>query len=229
MTPAPKTSDEFFRWNEEMAAKYNPDAYHQSSNFIVRWIEASRVRRILSFLEAVPGHRVLEVGVGAANILAQVPVQDRSGLDLSPSLLAIAKRRIPEARLYQGNAESFPEELRQQCFDRVFCSEVLEHVQNPERVVSEMAHVLQSGGVVVVSVPNEKFINRVKSLLLKARVFRLLFPHLSTKMDDEWHLHAFDRSLLRKTVESAFIIERLEAVPFAWLPIRLVARLRRKE
>jgi 2-polyprenyl-3-methyl-5-hydroxy-6-metoxy-1,4-benzoquinol methylase len=224
----PKTDAEFFAWNEEMAVKYNPDAYHQSGNVVVRWIEATRVRRILSMLGAFPNHRVLEVGVGAGNILAQIPVAQRSGIDLSPFLLRIARTRLPDAHLYEGDAEQFPAELRTQRFDRVYCSEVLEHVRHPERVVAEMAEVLEPNGIAVISVPNERVINAIKGFMLKLNVFRLLFPKLSTKMDDEWHLHTFDRALLRKTVEQSLVLERIDAVPFSWLPIRLVARLHSK-
>src|SRR3989344_59270 len=200
MNQPQKTKEEFFQWNEEMASKYNPDAYHSSTNAVVRWIERSRVRRILSFLAVQPAHRVLEVGVGAGNILAQIPSLHRAGMDLSPTLLAMARQRLPDARLYEGNAEEFPQELRAQQFDRVYCSEVLEHVQHPERVVREMAAVLAPNGIAVISVPNEKVINRIKGWLLHMRVLHLLFPRISTKMDDEWHLHVFDRALLQKTV-----------------------------
>jgi len=227
--PSPRTDEEFFRWNEDMASKYNPDAYHESSNIVVRWIEQRRVQRIKRFLNAQPDHRVLEVGVGAGNILAQIPSRNRSGLDLSPSLLEMARRRLPDVQLYEGDAEQFPLELRKQTFDRVFCSEVLEHVRHPERVVREMANVLAPRGIVVISVPNEKFINAVKGLLLKFRIFTMLFPGISLKMDDEWHLHSFDRKLLRKTVGDALVIERIDAVPFEWFPIRLVSRLHAHE
>lgn len=225
MQHAPQTDQEFFEWNEAMAEKYNPDAYHESSNAIVRWIERTRVKKIIQFLDATPNTRTLEVGVGAGNILAQIPGGQRAGLDLSPSLLAIARRRLPHAALYEGDAEAFPELVRNQRFDRVFCSEVLEHVRHPERVVAEMRRVIAPNGVVVISVPNEKFINAVKGFLLKLRIFRTLFPNVSIKMDDEWHLHTFDRALLRKTVGDQFVIERIDAVPFSFFPIRLVARL----
>ncbi len=226
---APKTDQEFFAWNEAMAVTYNPDDYHQSANGVVRWIEGARVRRILAFLGVQSEHRVLEVGVGAGNILARIPAHHRAGIDLSPSLLALARTRLPDATLIEGDAERFPEELRQQQFDRVFCSEVLEHVRHPDRVVGEMAHVLAPGGIAVISVPNERFINAVKTILLKTRVFLRLFPGISTKMDDEWHLHTFDRELLRRTVTPFFKMERLDAVPFSWFPIRLVARLHHRD
>lgn len=209
-----------------MAEKYNPDTYHQHINPIVRWVEASRVRCILRFLNTQNEHRTLEVGVGAGNILAQIPTAHRSGLDLSPTLLAQARARLPDAQLIQGDAQQFPESLRQQQFDRVFCSEVLEHVPDPEAVVRQMASVLTKDGIAVISVPNEQVINRIKAILLKLGLLRRLFPGISTNMVDEWHLHLFSRKRLMQAVEGVFVVDRIQAAPFFWLPIRLVAKVR---
>jgi 2-polyprenyl-3-methyl-5-hydroxy-6-metoxy-1,4-benzoquinol methylase len=227
METPPRTDEEFLRWNEEMAIKYNPDAYHESPNLVIRWVERSRVKRILTFLHLRSTDRVLEVGVGAGNILSRVPVEERWGLDLSPTLLAIARRTLPDAHLIQGDAEQFPPELREQIFDRVFCSEVLEHVRHPDRVIREIASVLASDGIAVISVPNERFINKVKTLLLRLQLFSFFFPGLSKKMDDEWHLHTFDRALLQHVVGDALVFDQIHAVPFFWFPIRIVAQLRK--
>jgi len=226
-TPRDMGEQEFKAWNEGMAEKYNPDRYHRGSNAIVRWIERSRVKRILRHLASTIDCRVLEVGVGAGNILVQVPACEAWGLDLSPILLEIAAKRLPSATLVEGNAESFPPRFDGQTFDRVYCSEVLEHVQHPRRVVENMARAMASGGIAVISVPNEKVINRLKAVLQRLRIFRILFPDMSRKMDDEWHLHAFDEALLRETVSGLFEITDIEPVPYRWLPIRLVSRLRK--
>lgn len=221
------TEEEFRIWNERMVQRYNPNDYHENANSIIRWIERQRVKQILKFLRPQSEHCVLEVGVGAGNILAQIPSRERWGLDISPSLLTIARTRLPNAVLVEGNAEAFPEKLHDQQFDRIFCSEVLEHVQHPKHVVSEMAQVLKPHGIAVISVPNENFINRVKSLLQKLGLFTF-FPGISKKMDDEWHLHAFDRPLLEEVVQDSFVVDRIDAVPYRWLPIRYVARLHRR-
>ncbi|MCH8881981.1 MAG: class I SAM-dependent methyltransferase [SAR324 cluster bacterium] len=51
----------------------------------------------------------------------------------------------------QGNAQRLP--FPGECFDRVICSEVLEHVQNPMAAARELARVLRPGGHLAVSVP----------------------------------------------------------------------------
>ena len=51
----------------------------------------------------------------------------------------------------QGNAQNLP--FASGCFDRVICSEVLEHVRDPFRAAKELVRVLKPGGVLAVSVP----------------------------------------------------------------------------
>jgi SAM-dependent methyltransferase len=51
----------------------------------------------------------------------------------------------------RGDAASLP--LRSGSFDRVICSEVLEHVADPKRSVGELVRVLKDDGVIAVSVP----------------------------------------------------------------------------
>jgi 2-polyprenyl-3-methyl-5-hydroxy-6-metoxy-1,4-benzoquinol methylase len=109
---------------------------------------------------------------------------------------------------------------------------VLEHVLEPEAVVREMRRVLAPRGWAVVSVPNESLINRVKGVVFKLPLGRWLVGggdgqyQVSQKMDDEWHLHEFDRARLERAVAGRFTIDALVGVPSRFLPLRLVARLR---
>ena len=220
------SGDEFKKWNEEMAHAYDPDTYHESSNRIVSWVERRRVKTLLSMLKAGPEHSVLEVGVGAGNILARVRAKSRAGIDLSGFLLTKARLRLhPEDVLIEGDAEKLTDHFPPASFDRVFCSEVLEHVQHPDRVLGQMARVVKPDGIVVVSVPNERTINRIKNILKSLGVFRLLFPHMADHMEDEWHVHVFDEALLRGLAEKDFTVKRMAYVPSPLLPIRLVAEL----
>jgi SAM-dependent methyltransferase len=51
----------------------------------------------------------------------------------------------------RGDTERLP--FPDGCFDRVLCSEVLEHVASPERAAAELARVLKPAGLLAVSVP----------------------------------------------------------------------------
>src|SRR6185369_5545166 len=51
--------DTFRRWNEDMAHRYDPEAYHNHPNRIVRALERMRVHRLIRLLDVRSGQRVL--------------------------------------------------------------------------------------------------------------------------------------------------------------------------
>lgn len=51
-----------------------------------------------------------------------------------------------------SSAEYLP--FRERCFDTVFCSEVLEHVEDDVKTVGEMKRVLRNSGLLIASTPN---------------------------------------------------------------------------
>ena len=86
--------------------------------------------------------------------------------------------------------------FRANSFDKIFCSEVLEHVPEPKNICKEANRILTHNGFLVISVPNEKFINYVKRLLFWFRLDRIINKvgkyQMAENMVDEWHLHHFD-------------------------------------
>lgn len=220
------TAEEFKSWNEEMAHKHNPEEYHETKNLLVRWVEGARVRKLLKELKAGESDRVLEVGVGAGNILEKVESKHRTGLDLSSFLLSRARARLgSQVQLIEGNAEELTKHFATHSFDRVYSSEVLEHVQHPDRLLKGIAAVLDDNGIAVVSVPNESFIDALKSFLRLTGIHHLLRLNLSSIQGDEWHLHRFDRAFLKKLCSEHFTVQKIAAVPFPFLPLRYVATL----
>jgi ubiquinone/menaquinone biosynthesis C-methylase UbiE len=70
------------------------------------------------------------------------------GLDYPLTRECLAHKVKPEIH---GDARTLP--FADQSFDGVLCSQVLEHVDQPETVVREMSRILKSGGVGLISVP----------------------------------------------------------------------------
>lgn len=80
------------------------------------------------------------------------------GIDLSPGFI---KKNIKNAKKWKltgktffrvGDVEKLP--YKDKSFDFIVCSEVLEHVENPKKVISEFKRVLKKGGVVLLTTPN---------------------------------------------------------------------------
>ena len=92
---------------------------------------------------------VLEVAIGTGRNLPCYPAGTRiTGIDLSPAMLAIARRRAAElgidAELREGDAEAlaFPDGG----FDTVVCALSLCSIPDPATAIAEMARVLKPGG-----------------------------------------------------------------------------------
>lgn len=103
------------------------------------------------------GQDVLDVAAGAgygAGILAAV-ARRVWAVDLDAASVWYARKTLsPENLLFlQGDATSLP--VRSRSADLVVALEVLEHVENPEGLVAELARVLRLGGAVLISTPNK--------------------------------------------------------------------------
>jgi SAM-dependent methyltransferase len=77
-----------------------------------------------------------------------------AALDYSEDHIDAFKRRLghlPHLSLYVGSADNLPFETEQ--FDLVTHCEVLEHIEDDQKVLSEIFRVLQPGGRLIISVP----------------------------------------------------------------------------
>lgn len=103
----------------------------------------------------IKGDKLLEVGCGtgvlAREVVKQVgPDGSVTGLDLSESMLRVARGICPEVDFRQGNAMDLP--LDDESFDAVIASFMLMFVPDPVLAVSEMWRVLKPGGRLVIAV-----------------------------------------------------------------------------
>lgn len=226
--------EEFRDWNEGMVKKYDPDSFHHHSNPAIRFVERRRVRAIFDFVDIHPQGNILEIGCGAGNVLQESPGGRLFGVDLSLSMIKKAKEKLNHRGcFFQGDAQCLP--CKDHTFDRVICSEVLEHLIEPQSALEEMERILKSHGTAIISVPNELWINRVKQVLIKVGLFRWFtgrsgdYRHMPERMDDEWHIHSFRLEEWLHIFKKWFRVTHCKSIPFWWLPLRFVVRLERTE
>jgi SAM-dependent methyltransferase len=103
--------------------------------------------------------RVLDIGSGLGDFLVDLhalyPLVPKLGLELSRNGVEIATRRLPQARFLQRNliaGNDDPAELRAFATHAV-CSEVLEHVDDPVRLLRNARVYMADGCRLVVTVP----------------------------------------------------------------------------
>jgi SAM-dependent methyltransferase len=121
---------------------------------------AQRFRRnlILSLLGEAPA-RVLDIGSGqgdfAADAAAMFPQAQILGLELSTSGVQASRCKVPTAEFLQCDLLSGtnPPQQRLHWATHAVCSEVLEHLDEPERLLSNVRPWLASRCRLVVTVP----------------------------------------------------------------------------
>lgn len=110
-------------------------------------------RRAVALMDAGPGTRILEIGVGTGLHLELYPKGSRiTGIDLSEPMLERARERAMrsgiDARLLQMDATDL--RFDSDAFDVVYAPYVLSVVPDPVAVFREMWRVCRPGGKVIV-------------------------------------------------------------------------------
>ncbi len=127
---------------------------YASRNPIERRLMQGFFRALDSTLPRVAPERILEVGAGegeiARTLAARYPEARITILDL-PDPELVGEWRSLDANATHGDATHLP--FPDQAFDLVLAIEVLEHVEDPDGALYEIARVAR--GAVVVSVPRE--------------------------------------------------------------------------
>ena len=116
-----------------------------------RWGASTRVVQVRPHLWRELGPElaqkaVLEIGPG---LRPSAPLTSAYFVETSPA--AVAKLGRGGGRAVQGSGTALP--FRDESFDAVLAFEILEHVEDDQHVIDEMARVLRPGGLVAVSVP----------------------------------------------------------------------------
>jgi SAM-dependent methyltransferase len=104
----------------------------------------------------VTDRRVLDAGCGmgyGSAILAEAGASEVVAVDNVEPVVEAARARAPSGVLVQqGDVAQLAFEA--DSFDVVVCFEVIEHVEEPEAVLDELARVLRPGGLLAISSPN---------------------------------------------------------------------------
>lgn len=119
-----------------------------------------RERQSLRLLEEFGrGKKFLDAGCGTGLILRHLP-SGSVGLDINPRNIRRAKKHAPKAKLALGDIERMP--FTNQSFTTVVCTEVLEHLPEPEKAIKEIFRVLEPYGVLIGSVPAQNPLWRLR-------------------------------------------------------------------
>jgi SAM-dependent methyltransferase len=107
---------------------------------------------LLAAVAAEPGDQLLDLACGPGHLIAAASERGipSTGVDVTPSMLELARRAAPTASVRWCDVQHLP--FPDDSFDLVTAAFVLMHVADPDRVVAEASRVLRPGGRLGVAV-----------------------------------------------------------------------------
>jgi len=110
--------------------------------------------RILRLKRLVSGRRFLDIGcsIGSSVEAAREAGFEATGIDLDPQSIAMAQEQFPKCRFMHTSSGELARAGER--FDLIFCTEVIEHVTDPQAFVDDLHALLNPGGIVFLTTPH---------------------------------------------------------------------------
>lgn len=136
----------------------------------------------------VPGsaQTILDVGCGGAWVAEHYLKHGKyvCSMDISTNNIEEAVRRFPSENHAGLAADVFHLPIKENSFDAIIASEVIEHVIDPRQFVHSLFRALKPGGRLVISTPYKELLRYV------------LCIHCNQKTPIHAHIHSFDEARL---------------------------------
>ena len=155
---------------------------------------------------------MLEIGCGSGYVLRTIekayPGLSLSGSEIFSRGLSFAAKRVQKATLFQMDAREMPFEAE---FDVIGAFDVIEHIEEDQRVLAEMHRGVRAGGGIILTVPQHKW--------------------LWSYVDEyAYHKRRYQARKLRIKVEQAgFHVLRMTSFVSLLLPLMYLSRLRNRK
>lgn len=183
---------------------------HTSKNPLQKILIGNFYKNLVELSKPLKPYSILDAGCGEGitlNKLIQNGVGEKlEGIEPLKLAIKLSKKVNPNLKIIQGDIYSLP--YRKNSFDLIICTEVLEHLEDPETALEELKRV--SKKYLLISVPNEPYftfqrIIRGKNLL-----------HLGAHPEhvQHWTSEGFKKFLKKNKLK----IKKVRR-PFAWTMI----------
>lgn len=196
-----------------------------------------RARWIITQLQAKSGEKIVDLGCGNGYylyLLDNVPIKNLSvvGIDSDANALQAVNGYVHNRNinLIKTDLERIP--YPDNNFDKAIMSEVIEHVENPDKVLAEIRRVLKPDGTLLLTTPNINypffwdpvnwFLQRVFHTHIKSGFWAGIWNQ---------HLRLYTKDQISELIiENGFIIDQLDSLtqwclPFNHYLVNFIARL----
>jgi 2-polyprenyl-3-methyl-5-hydroxy-6-metoxy-1,4-benzoquinol methylase len=128
------------------------------------------------------------------------------GIELFEEWATVARQTLD--KVIVGDVNTVMNDLPENYFDCITCNDVLEHLVDPYSVLAGLKSKLTTDGVIVASLPNVRYWDNLKNLLLKKQ-----WKYMDHGILDRTHLRFFTELSLRDTfTDLGFEIVRMEGI-----------------
>jgi 2-polyprenyl-3-methyl-5-hydroxy-6-metoxy-1,4-benzoquinol methylase len=206
--------------NDRLALEHPIDDYYERSLWPIRFIEGRRLALIRDFMGKTDGLDILEVGSGGGHVLRMFPSARLVALDVSGVYLETARRNLAgyNVEFVKGEVDRIDWGARR--FDRVICTEVLEHVVEPDAVVAAIAKLLRPTGIAVLTIPNDRLISTLRSVIHRIPATGALTQRLDWG-GDEFHVSSWTASKFEVFLSRHLRVHVRRMAPVSWVPVRM--------
>ncbi|HUV42530.1 MAG TPA: methyltransferase domain-containing protein [Patescibacteria group bacterium] len=130
------------------------------SDPILKYEQEMRQKVVMELLNPSKGELILDVGCGNARDIELFSIKGAKcvGIDISEGMIKAAKAKAKKENLKNvefiaGDATKLP--FKANTFNKVSCSETIEHMPDWRKAIREMRRVLKKNGLFVITTPNK--------------------------------------------------------------------------
>jgi len=182
---------------------------HTTQNPISQFFLNNFKRLLLEQTKKLHPESILDVGAGEGFTLEMFRqnkiAKKLEGIEYMDDALKLAKKMHPEVTIKKGDIYNLP--YKANTFDLIICTEVMEHLEDPQKALAELKRV--SKKYLIISVPNEPLFT-IQRILRGKNVLKLgAHPE---------HIQHWSSGAFEKFVKQQWIIVNAET-PLPWTMI----------
>ena len=220
-------SEQFKKLDELPPGYY--DAAEKSGNKVQMFWHRQRFQHLVRGVD-LKNRRVLDVGCGCGNFIDKIKESTDFCVGIDAAIAQVnyanAKFKNEKTAFVEASADSIP--YPDEHFDLIFCSELIEHLLNPEEVIKEMKRLLKASGELIMTTPNYSSFWPVLELVWN-KVSKVDYYHQHiTKFNKKKLEEALNREGFKSSVKTFYVISPFLSLVSGWLAekvMRLEERL----
>jgi ubiquinone/menaquinone biosynthesis C-methylase UbiE len=178
------------------------------------WFKSRRdiLIKLITDLAIKKESSILEIGCSGGALMAELVKMgytNLTGIDISQSAIDLSRERgMVNVSVMDGANLEFKENS----FDLLLASDVLEHIENEEAALREWRRVLKPGGIIVIFVPafnhlwsqHDVVNHHFRRYSMKRLTHVVEHSHFIIKRRSYWNFFLFSPTLLVRTIQNKF-------------------------